>query len=104
MISESKLQHLAYKAAEISGATERTPEVRIRYIHTPNKNSIKYVYGYKVIDLEISDWAAEMPEDVFVSMMVQFFDTVINLNDPPMPDDVKAWVDANRYKWTGVSA
>ena len=42
MISETRLSELTYKAAEIAGIDHRYPNIQVGFVHTPDKNSIKY--------------------------------------------------------------
>jgi hypothetical protein len=102
MITDDRLNELTRKAAEITGVD--VPDISAEYDHTPDKNSIRWVRSYKIIRLTVSDWVAEMDEDTMTMMLVYFFDRVFNDYDADMPDEVKAWVDANRHKWTEVEA
>ena len=104
MITEDRLNELIQKAAEITGLDGQYSDISAEYVHTPDKNSIKWMRTFKIIRLEVSDWVAEMDEDTMTAMLVYFFDRAFNNHKVEMPIAVSAWVDINRHKWTEVEA
>lgn len=104
MISDDRLIELAQEAAEIAGVYGRCTDFRAEYVHTPDKNSIKWARTYTIIILEVSDWMASMDEETMTTMLVYFFNRAFNNYDEEMPGTVRAWVEANRHKWTGEIA